>query len=176
MVKTKWSKRNARFMMKGRIKKIGFYTVVIIIIFSGQFLMNQGLKTGEPPVIKQQTISGLNAMQKVSKGPAIIYFWAEWCGICNMMQTAVTAIAQDYPVITVAVKSGSADRVKSYLADKALNWEVVNDPLGEIAEQYQTRGVPSVFFIDENNEIVLTATGYTSEVGLRLRLWLIDVF
>ncbi len=176
MVKTKWSKRNARFMMKGSIKKIGFYTVVVIIIFSGQFLMNQGLKTGEPPAIKQQTILGLNVMQKVSKGPAIIYFWAEWCGICKMMQGAITDIAQDYPVITVAVKSGSNDRVKNYLADKSLNWEVVNDPSGEIAEQYQAKGVPSVFFIDENGEIVLTTTGYTSEMGLRLRLWLTRLF
>jgi len=171
MVKTKWSKCDARFM-----KKISFYLLMIIVIFTGQFLMNHGLKTGQPPIIKQKAISGEDIMQKVSKGPAIIYFWAEWCGVCNMMKQAMSNVSQDYPVITIAVKSGTKEKVQNYLHDQSLNWDVVNDPSGDIAEQYQARGVPSIFFLDNSGEIVLTTSGYTSEIGLRLRLWLTQVF
>jgi len=138
--------------------------------------MNSGLKTGQPPVIYQQTLSGKDVMDNLSKGPTIIYFWAEWCGICKMMQQAVSGVVVDYPVMTVAVKSGSVNTVQEYLHDKNLHWEVVNDPLGEIAEKYQARGVPSIFFLDKKGEIVLTSTGYTSEMGLRLRLWLVSLF
>jgi len=155
-----------------KIKKIGFYSLVVMIVFSGQFLMNHGLKMGQAPIIKQQTIAGQSAMQMISQGPAIIYFWAEWCGVCRMMQQPMTAILQDYPVITVAVKSGDSQAVQTYLNKQSLNWNVVNDPLGTIAEQYLARGVPSVFFLNQQGEIVLTASGYTSEIGLRLRLWL----
>jgi len=49
---------------------------------------------------------------------------------------------------------------------------VLNDPLGKIAEKYLARGVPSIFFLNQQGEIVLTASGYSSEIGLRLRLWL----
>lgn len=162
--------------MKGIVKKIVFYSLITILIFSGQFLLNHGLKTGSPPIIKQPTLSGQDAMLRLSKGPAIIYFWAEWCGICKMMQPVISKIVLDYPVITVAVKSGSKGKVQAYLEDESLSWAVVNDPLGAIAEKYQTRGVPSVFFLDRHGEITLTTTGYTSEIGLRLRLWLSDLF
>jgi thiol-disulfide isomerase/thioredoxin len=161
--------------MKINIKKIGLYSLVTLVIFFGQFLMNHGLVTGKPPSIKQQTISGHNAIQTISQGPAIIYFWAEWCGLCKMMQNPISKISQDYPVLTVAVKSGDNNAVQKYLHGKSLNWTVVNDPLGKIAEQYQARGVPSLFFLNESGEIVLTATGYTSEIGLRLRLWLVGL-
>jgi len=172
LVKAKWAKYYARFMMKSSLKKIAFYSVVIIIIFTGQFLMNQGLKMGKPPIINKQTLSGQDAMQVINQGPAIIYFWAEWCGICKMMQQPISQISGDYPVLTVAVKSGATDTIENYLNEKSLMWEVVNDPVGNLAQQYQARGVPSIFFLNKDGEIVLTATGYTSEIGLRLRLWL----
>lgn len=158
--------------MKSSIKQIVFYSIVFIIIFYGQFLMNHGLKMGKPPIINQPTLSQQDAMQMVSKGPAIIYLWAEWCGVCKMMQQPISQILNDYPVLTVAVKSGNTNAVDNYLNEKSLIWEVVNDPVGNIANQYQARGVPSIFFLNKTGEIVLTTTGYTSEIGLRLRLWL----
>lgn len=173
MVKEKWAKYYAGLMMIQGIKKIGFYSLVALIIFSGQFLLNHGLVTGQPPEIKQHTLSGRPVMPMFNHEPAIIYFWAEWCGICNMMQAPITAISQDVPVITIAVKSGADSKVQHYLESGALKWNVVNDPFGEIAKQYQTRGVPSIFILDEKGEIVLTSTGYVSEIGLRLRLWIV---
>lgn len=159
--------------MKSKIKKFTFYSVIAIVIFAGQFLLNHGLKTGEPPLIKQQTISGQKAMEVINQGPAIIYFWAEWCGICKMMQQPISALSKDYPVLTVAVKSGDNKKVQNYLAEKSLAWQVVNDPLGKIAEQYLAKGVPSIFLLNPQGKIVLTASGYSSEMGLRLRLWLV---
>ncbi|MFK5950965.1 MAG: protein disulfide oxidoreductase [Methylococcales bacterium] len=155
---------------------MAFYILVTSIIFAGQFLMNPGLKTGKPPLISQQTLAGQSAMKMISHGPAIIYFWASWCGICKMMQQPISQVLTDYPIVTVAVKSGNKQAVQNYLTKKRLNWNVVNDPLGSIAEKYQTRGVPSIFFLNKQGEIALTTTGYTSEIGLRLRLWLVSIF
>ncbi len=160
--------------MKFNFKKTGFYLLIALAIFSGQFLINRGLITGRPPVINPQTISGQAAMEIIDQGPAIIYFWAEWCGVCKMMQNPVSKISQDYPVLTVAVKSGDQNAVQKYIDENALNWKVVNDPLGKLAEKYQVRGVPSLFFLNKTGEIGLTASGYTSEFGLRIRMWLVN--
>lgn len=160
--------------MKVSVKELGFYLLVAVIIFAGQFLLNHGLKTGKAPVISQQTLAGKDAMQIINQGPAIIYFWAEWCGVCKMMQQPLTEVSADYPVLTVAVKSGDIIDVQDYLNEKELNWNVVNDPLSKIAEKYLARGVPSIYFLNQQGEIVLTASGYTSEIGLRLRLWLAE--
>ena len=157
-----------------KVKELGFYALVGVIIFAGQFLLNHGMRTGTPPAISQQTISGQDVMQLIKRGPAIVYFWAEWCGVCNMMQQPLSEVSKDYPVLTVAVKSGDEQNVQNYLNENALNWKVLNDPLGKIAEKYLARGVPSVFFLNQQGEIVLTASGYTSEIGLRLRLWLAE--
>ena len=154
------------------LKKYGFYLLFAIVIFAGQFLRTSDLVTGKPPLIAQSTIGGLQAMPLIGKGPAIIYFWAEWCGVCAMMQGAVSAVAADYPLLTVALRSGSGSAVGQYLQKKHLGWQTVNDPQGVIAQSYGVKAVPSLFFIDADGNIVFTSVGYTSEWGLRFRAWL----
>jgi len=161
--------------MRISIKKIFFYFIAALVIFGGQFLLNNGRLTGPLPQIRQQAIDGSSAMETISKGPAMVYFWAEWCGLCKMMQTPVSAVLKDFPGITIAVKSGGSERVESYMQEKVLNWKVVNDPSGIIGRQFKITGVPAVFFLNKKGDIILTTVGYTSEIGLRLRLWLVGM-
>lgn len=159
--------------MKLSLKKGLFYLFAVIIIFGGQFLLNNGLLMGKPPLIKTQMLDGQNMSSYLGKGPTIIYFWAKWCGVCKMMQSPVNEVLNDYDGVTIAVKSGDDQSVKRYLQEKQLAWNVLNDPLGKVAEQFKAKGVPAVFFLDEKGMIKLTATGYASEIGLRLRLWIL---
>ncbi len=154
------------------LKKYGFYLLMAAAIFAGQFLRTGDLVTGKPPLIDRNTINGIPAMPYVGKGPAIIYFWAEWCGICAMMQSAVSAVSAEYPLLTVALRSGSDTAIPQYLQQKHLPWTVVNDPQGSIAGSFGVKAVPALFFINRDGNIVFTSVGYTSEWGLRLRLWL----
>ena len=121
-------------------------------------------------------MTGGNAMQRIAKGPAILYFWAEWCGICRGMQGAVNAVLLDYPGLTVAIRSGDEAKLNAYLHSKDLQWPVVNDNDGSIGQRYGIKAVPAVFFINANGQIVFTTAGFTSEWGMRLRLWLADRF
>ena len=144
----------------------------MLIIFGGQFLVSSHLVTGTPPAIVAPTLNGENALARVSKGPELIYFWAEWCGICRGMQTSVSHVAQDFPVLTVAVDSGDAAAVNAYLQQHKLDWTVVNDDNGKLFASYGGRGVPAVFVLNPRGDIVFTTAGYTGEWGLRARLWL----
>ncbi|WP_084191121.1 protein disulfide oxidoreductase [Methylomarinum vadi] len=154
------------------VKKILFYLAVAVLIFGGQFFLNRGLATGQPPAILQKTLGGREAMAAIEKGPAVIYFWAEWCGICNMMKGSMDEVLRDYPGITVAVRSGDDGAVTSYLRQHGLQWPVVNDTDGEIAGHYGVKGVPALFFIGGDGDIWLTSVGFSSELGIRFRLWL----
>jgi len=89
------------------LKKYGFYLLFAAAVFAAQFLRTSDLVTGKPPAITQSTLGGINADSIIGKGPAIIYFWAEWCGVCSMMQHAVSAMSADYPLLTVALRSGT---------------------------------------------------------------------
>lgn len=155
-----------------KLKKVLFYLAIAAIFFAGQFLYTRGLATGKPPEMARTTLQGAPVAERIVTGPGVIYFWAEWCGICAMMQAPVNAILKDFPGVTVALKSGDSDEVKSYLAKNSLDWPTVNDEDGEIGDRYGIKGVPAVFVLNREGEIVFTSVGYSTEWGLRFRLWL----
>lgn len=155
-----------------KLKKVLFYLSIAAVFFAGQFLYTRGLATGKPPELAPITIQGAPVAERIETGPGVIYFWAEWCGICAMMQTPVNAVLKEFPGVTVALKSGDADEVKDYLDKNTLDWPTVNDEDGKIGERYGIKGVPAVFILNREGEIAFTSVGYSTEWGLRFRLWL----
>ena len=161
--------------MRARAIKTLLYSAFVMIIIWGQFLTNNGLLIGKPPDINQTLMDGRSAMEQIDKGPGIIYFWAEWCGICKMMQSPISEVLKDYPGFTVAVKSGADEQLTQYMQQKQIQWNVINDQYGEISELYKIKGVPFVIITDKAGEIIYTVSGYSFEMGLRVRLWLAEL-
>jgi peroxiredoxin len=104
--------------------------------------------------------------------PLLIHFWASWCPMCELEQGSIQSISDDHAVITIAMQSGEAEEVIAYMQQEKLQFPVINDPDGIVARLFGVRAVPSSFVIDEDNNIVFRETGFTTETGLRLRLWL----
>jgi thiol-disulfide isomerase/thioredoxin len=154
------------------IKKSLFYILMVAVIFAGQFLQTSNLVTGKPPFINRNTVAGLPSLPENLKPPSVIYFWANWCGICGLMQNSINAISLSDPILTIALRSGTDNTVNQYLQEKHLNWQVVNDQHGDIAEMYGVNAVPALFILNPQGNIVFTSVGYTTEWGLRLRIWL----
>jgi len=100
-----------------------------------------------------------------------VYFWASWCGICKLEQGVINSIQKDWPVITVAMQSGKAADIQAYLQEHQLDWLVVPDPDGSLAQRYGVRGVPSSFILDKDGVIRFQEAGYTTTLGMRARLW-----
>jgi len=104
--------------------------------------------------------------------PVLVHFWATWCPICRAEQGSIESLTHDHPgVITVAMQSGSRDKVAQFMRDESLSFPVVNDPDGRIAAAWGVRAVPASFIVDADGRIRFVEIGYTTEIGLRLRLW-----
>lgn len=103
--------------------------------------------------------------------PVLLYFWAEWCPICRTTAGNVGNVSADWPVITIAIQSGSAEQVARVMAEKGYRWPTLPDPAAEVLRRYGLGGVPSFIVINPAGDIRFVAVGYTSEIGLRLRLW-----
>jgi len=104
--------------------------------------------------------------------PVLVHFWATWCPVCRAEQSTIAAIARgNASVITVAMQSGSRDEVVKYLSEQQLNFPVLNDPDGRISAAWGVHAVPASFIVDTGGQIRFVEIGYTTALGLRLRLW-----
>ncbi len=127
----------------------------------------QGARRAGRHTVSGESFAGLQSLPK----PAIVYFWASWCGICKAMQSTVLSLAGDTPMITVAMQSGDVVTVRDYMIGRPFHVPTLVDADGSVARTYGVRGVPATFVLDREGSIRFATTGYTSELGLRLRLW-----
>jgi len=111
-------------------------------------------------------------ISEFSGEPVLFHFWATWCPICEMENDTIQSISQDYQVISIASWSEGEAEVKAYMRDKQLTFPAMLDTSGELAQSFGLKGVPASFILDPRGEITFVETGYSTEPGLRLRLWL----
>ena len=149
--------------------------VVLAIILGVRAWQQQGVVSGPAPALAGVLLDGEKyfslSLAALNGQPVLVHFWATWCPVCRAEQGSIEALAKEYPVITVAMQSGAAETVSAHLNKEALSFPVINDPDGTIAAQWGVRAVPASFVVDGAGRIRFVEVGYTTGVGLRLRLW-----
>lgn len=115
---------------------------------------------------------GLDEWRAAHPGRAVaVHIWSDWCPFCRAEENSVTAVAADWPVLTVASRSGDAAQVTRWMAQRGLNWATAIDPAGQVARTYGLAVVPAWVVVAPDGHISSVATGYTTELGMRARLW-----
>lgn len=160
-----------KFTIRQVVKLIKELLFVVVFIALLQAFMQRNMQAGEVPDLPEKALSGQETAILVSHKPAIIYFWGSWCGICSVIQGTISSVLRDYSGVTVALRSGSNTDVLSYMQNKQLNWQVINDNDGSLAQAFGVSAVPAVFIVSVDGKINSVTLGYVSEIGLRLRLW-----
>ena len=103
--------------------------------------------------------------------PILIHFWATWCPTCKLEASNIQKISQDYEVLTIAVNSGSTKEIKKYMDERGLTFRFINDADGYFAKKFNISAYPTTFIYDKDKNLVFSEVGYTSTVGLYLRMW-----
>ena len=103
--------------------------------------------------------------------PILVHFWATWCPVCKLEQSNIDNIAKDHFVITIAMQSGNNAELHQFMQQEKLSFNVINDESGFLSQKFKIKGVPVSFIVNKQNQIEFTEVGYTTELGLRLRLW-----
>ena len=161
-------------ILKHRIVKIALdLLLVLAVYFAVRTYMQYDLVKGSAPSLQGNLLSGEMVNLQSLRGQAVmVHFWANWCKVCKLEQNSIDAISKDHTVITVAMNSGAEAEVKKYLVENALSFPVIVDADSSISNRFGVKGVPTSFVIDADGNIAFTDVGYTTEAGLRLRLWL----
>jgi peroxiredoxin len=107
-------------------------------------------------------------MSAVSGKIKIIDFWASWCGPCRLNNPALRALYDEFhekglEIIGVSLDTDKAAWARAIEKD-GLVWVNVSSLAGwdcETISLYNITGVPSLYVLDENNNII--ATGLRGE-------------
>lgn len=150
--------------------------LLLITVYIGiQLWQSLGAIKGQAPIIIDQTLDGDEIdLRRYQAKPVVVYFWAEWCPICKFQTPAINDLAKDYPILSIATFAENKQAVEKYLKDKNIDMPVVFDEGNEWARLYNVTAVPTSFIIDAKGNIRFVEKGYTSSIGLRLRLWWVD--
>jgi len=127
-----------------------------------------------PPILQTQLISGasVNVSEMTKKAPVLIYFWGSWCPICTITSSTITDLAIHYQVISIALSSGTKQQILGYLNKNNFKFPVINDPNGEISQEWGVSATPTIIILDREGKISSTTVGISSSWGLKFRLWL----
>lgn len=147
--------------------------LVVAVLLAVQWWQTRDVAYGPAPPLAGVLLDG-SAMQLASERsrPVLVHFWAEWCPICRLEQGSIESLSKDYRVISVATTSGDAAAVRAYMRQEGLTFPTLVDEDGDVGRQWGVRGVPASFVIDADGQIAHATVGYTTGLGLRLRLWL----
>lgn len=103
--------------------------------------------------------------------PVLVYVWATWCGVCKLTTPTVAALSQQgAEVVSVALRSGDDAHVATWLQKKGVQGIAVNDARGSLAQRWQISATPT-FIVLYQGRVISTTSGWTSSLGLKLRLW-----
>jgi len=88
-----------------------------------------------------------------------------------MEASNIAFISKYFEVITIAVDSGSDLEIKNYLEEQNYDFLVVNDKYRELSKKFNVIGYPTTFIYNKDGTLVFSEVGYTSIIGLYVRMW-----
>jgi len=147
---------------------------LVLLVFVGiRAYQHRDMPHGPAPALSGIDLAGQAVSLESYRGkPMVLHFWATWCGVCRAEQHNIDAVARNEPVLTVASESGSASDVAAVVRERGITPRVIVDDGATLARRFGVHAFPSTFVIDGDGTIRHVEVGYTSELGLRARVWL----
>lgn len=164
--------------LQGWLRTLVIYALIFIITsFVANLWLTRHQAQGDAPGVEGLSINGEELVLDYASydRPLVLYFFADWCPICKFQHSVITSVAEDYPVIAIAMQSGDNAQLRRYLQQQEMTLPVINDVSGSISESFGVQGVPATFVIQNNSQIAFSTRGYISQLGLLARLWLAQI-
>lgn len=160
------------------IKTLLLYGLMFAIIYTAVNWWRQPVMPANPQLqLTDYQGQSIDLAEMSKDKPTLVYFWGTWCPICSVTSPTINTLAAEnnYPIVTIAIKSGSNQELHNYLNEHNYNFTTINDQEGAIFDNWQGQVTPS-YVILKDGEMTQGLTGIQPKWSLKLRLWLSSVF
>jgi thiol-disulfide isomerase/thioredoxin len=158
--------------------------VVVVVAWLANLWHAMGTAQGPAPSANAPLLS-VNANEAANlqdwlaahRGQVVmVHFWATWCPVCKASEDNTERLRQTtpggrgWPMVSVAMQSGTGSEIERHLQRQGLAWPTVPDPAANVAKAWGVSAVPTTFLLSPQGQIVGVSAGYTSTLGLWARL------
>ncbi len=163
-----------KWSIKSILKEAVITLLMIFIITIGLNYIRKPNVDSRLPDIKLTSIDN-QEVSLVKKEPLVLHFWATWCPTCKFEASNIQDLKDSgIRVVTVAVNSGSSKSIEKFIKERGYDYIVINDYSGELAERFNVTAFPTTFIYNSNGHLEFSEVGYSTTVGLKARVKLIE--
>lgn len=101
-------------------------------------------------------------------GPAVVNFWATWCGPCRTELPAFQTAQDAHPDIRfIGVDTGfDTEASVKFLGQLGMSYDQFSDPDGALAEALRITQLPTTVIVDADGDVTETHTGAMTAADL----------
>jgi thiol-disulfide isomerase/thioredoxin len=116
----------------------------------------------DAPGFVAQTLDARPEMKSLSnyRGEVVLLnIWATWCSPCRIEMPEIERLHRELgpkglKIVAVSVdNAGEEQKIRDFVKEFGLNFEVLHDGTGAIQSIYRTTGVPETFIIDRDGVV-----------------------
>ncbi|MCB1586069.1 MAG: TlpA disulfide reductase family protein [Gammaproteobacteria bacterium] len=152
-------------------------SIIVAILWAFSWYQNRGtLAANEQPApnFNLKSLSGENYQLSDLKGKkVVVYFFAPWCNVCHLSASNLNDLREartndELEILAVGLSYEYPAEIQDFANELQLNIPVLYGTNQQM-EDYQIKGFPTYFVIDEDGRVTHRSVGYSTEIGLRLR-------
>lgn len=143
--------------------------VVIVLVVIAVELLASG--SGErarpaPPLPHRVLQPPRTTLESLRGEPALINFWASWCGPCRQEMPLLDSIYRKYKdmgfeLIGVNVEPDSK-AANAWLKATPVTYPILYDPQSQVSQLYQVQAMPTTVIIDRTGTVRYLHRGYVA--------------
>jgi cytochrome c biogenesis protein CcmG, thiol:disulfide interchange protein DsbE len=165
-------------MNRGRMIGLGLLLLAVAGLVGAELLTSGASETRPAPALPRQVLSGRRVDLASLRGkPALVNFWASWCGPCKQeapeLERFAKSLGHSASLVGVDWNDG-ADNARAFIARSRWSYPVLRDATGDVGNAYRLSGLPTTFVLDSRGNIVEALRGPQSVASLRQAVSSVD--
>ncbi|MFH0918520.1 MAG: TlpA disulfide reductase family protein [Candidatus Omnitrophota bacterium] len=135
-----------------------FKTLLLIALICLVVGFGKGVQAADDIILND--LSGQAVNLAGYKGqPVILFFWTTWCPYCRAelreLNQQYSAITQEGIVLLGVNVNEPVNKVQKFFKGYQLNFRMLLDKSGLLADKYELMGVPTYIFLNKTGKVVL---------------------